>query len=108
MSPSRRKREEPRKADALVEALPQIARSMVVVLLMWLFAEFIFLPLSAESFAKDLGGRVSSIVAVAFIIAIGSLLPETAVRRAYGESAFWPLSKTTICQNQEDHDAATV
>ena len=34
---------------------------------MWLFAELIFLPLS-ESFAKELSGRVTPIVAVAFIL----------------------------------------
>jgi hypothetical protein len=48
------------------------------MLLMWLFAELIFLPLSAESFTKDLAGRVTSIVAAAFIITIGSLLPQAA------------------------------
>lgn len=48
------------------------------MLLMWLFAELIFLPLSAESFARDLAGRVTSIIAAAFIIAVGSLLPKTA------------------------------
>jgi hypothetical protein len=58
--------------------LPEFAVSLFLVLLMWLFAELIFLPLSAELFAEDLSGRVTSIVAAAFILAIGYLLPQTA------------------------------
>jgi hypothetical protein len=57
--------------------LPDFAVSLFLVLLMWLFGELIFLPLSAESFTEDLSGRVTSIVAAAFILAIGCLLPQT-------------------------------
>jgi len=48
------------------------------MLLLWLFAELIFLPLATESFTEDLSGRVTSIVAAAFIVAIAYLLPQTA------------------------------
>ena len=60
---------------------------------MWLFAELIFLPLSAESFTKELSGRVTPIVAAAFILAIGYLLPQTASK---GEAAVKMLSSALV------------
>jgi hypothetical protein len=60
-----------------MRAVPEFAVSLFVVLLMWLFGELIFLPLSAESFTKELSGRVTSVVAAAFILAIGYLLPQS-------------------------------
>jgi len=62
------------------QALPEFALSFFLVLLMWLFAELIFLPLSKESFTGDLARRVTSIVAAAFVIAVGYLLPQTVQR----------------------------
>lgn len=66
------------KREMAARGLPEFAVSLFLVLLMWLFAELIFLPLSAGSFTEDLSGRVTSIVAAAFILAIGCLLPQTA------------------------------
>jgi hypothetical protein len=62
------------------QALPEFALSFFLVLLLWLFAELIFLPLSKESFTGDLANRVTSIVAAAFVIAVGYLLPQTVQR----------------------------
>jgi uncharacterized RDD family membrane protein YckC len=59
------------------QVLPEFAASLFLMILIWLFAELIFLPLSAESLAKNLSERVTSIVATAFILAIGYLLPQT-------------------------------
>jgi len=73
-----KKRVSSSKRGIAAPGLPEFAVSLFLVLLMWLFAELIFLPLSAESFTKDLSGRVTSIVAAAFILAIGYLLPQTA------------------------------
>ena len=66
------------RSETPARAVPEFAVSLFLMLLMWLFAELIFLPLSAESFTKELSGRVTPIVAAAFIIAIGYLLPQTA------------------------------
>ena len=70
------------KRKGPAQAIPEAAVSLFLVILIWLFAELIFLPLSAESFPKDLGGRITSIVAAAFILAIGCLLPNTAHKGA--------------------------
>lgn len=78
MRSRRRKPLQTSKPETLIQALPGFVHSFFLILLMWLFAELIFLPLSAESFTKDLAGRVTSIVAAAFIIAIGSMLPQAA------------------------------
>jgi hypothetical protein len=51
--------------------------SILLILLVWLVAELIFLPLSAESFTGEIAKRVTSLVAVLFVIAVGSLLPRT-------------------------------
>jgi hypothetical protein len=64
-----------------------------LVLLMWLFAELIFLPLSAESFTGELSGRVTTVVATAFVLAIGYLLPQTAWK---GEAAVKMLSDVLV------------
>lgn len=74
----RRKPVQTSKPETIMRALPGFAYSFFLIVLMWLFAELIFLPLSAESFTGDLAGRVNSIVAAVFIIAIGSMLPRTA------------------------------
>jgi uncharacterized membrane protein len=66
------------RRDATARAIPEFAVSLFIVLLMWLFAELIFLPLSAESFTRELSGRITPIVATAFILAIAYLLPQTA------------------------------
>ena len=68
------------RSKMTAQALPEFALSFFLVLLMWLFAELIFLPLSKESFTDDLARRVTSIVAAAFIIAVGTLLPQTVQR----------------------------
>ena len=78
------------RRDATARAVPEFTVSLFLVLLMWLFAELIFLPLSAESLTKELSGRVTPIVAAAFILAIGYLLPQT-VRK--GEAAVKTLSE---------------
>jgi hypothetical protein len=75
------------------QALPEFALSFFLVLLMWLFAELIFLPLSKESFADDLARRVTSIVAATFVIAVGYLLPQTVQR---GNVAVKLLSKLLV------------
>jgi hypothetical protein len=79
--------------DTPTRAVPEFAVSLFLVLLMWLFAELIFLPLSAESFTKELSGRVTPIVAAAFILAIGYLLPQTARK---GEAAVRMLSDAIV------------
>ena len=68
------------RSKTTAQALPDFALSFFLVLLMWLFAELIFLPLAKESFTTDLARRVTSIVAVAFVIAVGYLLPQTVQR----------------------------
>ena len=79
--------------DAAVQAIPEFAVSLFTILLIWLFAELIFLPLSAESFTREISSRVTPIVATAFILAIGYLLPKTARR---GETAVKILSDTMV------------
>ena len=74
-------------------AIPEFVVSLFIVLLMWLFAELIFLPLSAESFTRELSSRVTPIVAAAFILAIGYLLPQTARK---GEAAVKILSESMV------------
>ena len=81
------------RRDVSTRAVPEFAVSLFLVLLMWLFAELIFLPLSAESFTKELSGRVTPIVAAAFILAIGYLLPQTAWK---GEAAVRTLSEAMV------------
>jgi hypothetical protein len=68
------------RSKTTTPALSDFVLSLFLVLLIWLFAELIFLPLSKESFTGDLARRVTSIVATAFVIAVGYLLPQT-VRR---------------------------
>jgi putative flippase GtrA len=81
------------RRNAPTRAIPEFAVSLFLVLLMWLFAELIFLPLSAESFTRELSGRVTPIVAAAFILAIGYLLPQTARK---GEAAVKMLSDVLV------------
>jgi putative flippase GtrA len=81
------------RRNASTRAIPEFAVSLFLVLLMWLFAELIFLPLSAESFTRELSGRVTAIVAAAFILAIGYLLPQTARK---GEAAVKMLSGVLV------------
>jgi uncharacterized membrane protein len=50
---------------------------MLLILLVWLVGELIFLPLAAESFTGEVAKRVTSLVAVLFVIAVGTLLPQT-------------------------------
>jgi hypothetical protein len=64
--------------ETLTRALPEFSVSIFLMLLLWLFAELIFLPLSAKSFTEELSGRVTPIVAVTFILAISYMLPQTA------------------------------
>jgi hypothetical protein len=81
------------RGEPSARAVPEFAVSLFLVLLMWLFAELIFLPLSAESFTRELSGRVTPIVAAAFIIAIGCLLPQTAKK---GDTAIGMLSDAIV------------
>ena len=55
----------------------EFASSILLILLIWLVAELIFLPLAAESFAGEVAKRVTSLVAVSFVIAVAILLPQT-------------------------------
>lgn len=73
-----RERRTSQGSKTVVQGLPEFAVSLFVILLMWLFAELIFLPLAAESFTENLSERVTSIVAAAFVVAIAYLLPRTA------------------------------
>ena len=68
------------RSKSTTQVLPEFALSFFLVLLIWLFAELIFLPLAKESFTGDLARRVTSIVAAAFMIAVGYLLPQTVQR----------------------------
>jgi hypothetical protein len=61
----------------LARALAEFVSSILLILLVWLAAELIFLPLSAESFPTEVGKRVTSLVAVLFVIAVGIVLPQT-------------------------------
>ena len=78
MKPRSKERAVSSKREKAARGLPEFAVSLFILLLMWLFAELIFLPLSAESFTREMSGRVTSIVATTFILAIGYLLPQTA------------------------------
>jgi hypothetical protein len=71
-------RASPSQRGVATRAIPEFAASLFIVLLIWLFAELVFLPLSVESFTRELSSRVTPIVATAFILAIGYLLPRTA------------------------------
>ena len=71
------------------QALPEFALSLFLILLIWLFAELIFLPLSKESFTDYLARNVTSIVAAVFTVAIVYLLPQ-AIRT--GDAAIKLLS----------------
>jgi hypothetical protein len=75
------------------QALPEFVSSLFLILLIWLFAELIFLPLSKESLTDDLARKVTSIVAAVFTIAIGYLLPQ-AIRR--GDVAIKLLSNLLV------------
>ena len=81
------------RSETTTQALPDFALLFFLVLLMWLFAELIFLPLSKESFTGDLARKVTSIVAAAFVIAVGYLLPQTVQR---GNVAVKLLSKLLV------------
>ena len=81
------------RSETTTQALPDFALLFFLVLLMWLFAELIFLPLSKESFTGDLARKVTSIVAGAFVIAVGYLLPQTVQR---GNVAVKLLSKLLV------------
>jgi hypothetical protein len=87
----------PRKGRLRVETpaggLPEFASSILLILLIWLLAELVFLPLSAESFTSDVARRVTSLVAALFVIAIGTLLPQ-AIRN--GTQAVKLLSKALV------------
>jgi len=85
-----RKRTSSSRPEMSAQALPEFALSLFLILLMWLFAELIFLPLSAESFTGDLARKVTSIVAASFILGIGLLLPQAARK---GDVAVKLLSK---------------
>ncbi len=74
-SPKPRKTSSPHETRA--QAFSKFVSSILLILLVWLIAELIFLPLAAESFTGEVSKRVTSLVAVAFVIAIGSLLPRT-------------------------------
>lgn len=87
----------PRKGSSRPEtpaqALSEFASSILLILLVWLVAELIFLPLSAESFTGDVAKRVTSLVAALFVMAVGILLPQ-AVRK--GGQAVKLLSKAFV------------
>jgi hypothetical protein len=55
----------------------EFASSILLILLLWLVAELVFLPLAAESFTGEVAKRVTSLVAVLFVIAVATLLPQT-------------------------------
>jgi ABC-type transport system involved in cytochrome bd biosynthesis fused ATPase/permease subunit len=93
LKPKFKERASPPVREADRGGLPEFAVSLFLVLLMWLFAELVFLPLSAESFTRELSGRVTAIVAAVFILAIGYLLPQTAWK---GEAAVKMLSDVLV------------
>jgi hypothetical protein len=65
------------RPETPARSLQEFASSILLILLVWLVAELIFLPLSAESFTGEIAKRVTSLVAVLFVIAVGSLFPRT-------------------------------
>lgn len=81
------------RLDISTRAVPEFAVSLFLVLLLWLFAELIFLPLSADSFTKEVSGRVTPTIAAIFILAIGYLIPQTARK---GEAAVKMLSDAIV------------
>jgi hypothetical protein len=88
----------PRKRSSRPEtparaALSEFASSILLILLIWLIGELVFLPLSAESFGGEVARRVTSLVALLFVIAVGILLPQT-VRK--GRQAVKLLGKAFV------------
>jgi hypothetical protein len=77
MKPISKPRRGSSRPDAPGRALPEFAVSILIIFLIWLVAELILLPLSAQSFAGETAKRVTSIVATLFVVAVGSLLPST-------------------------------
>jgi hypothetical protein len=73
--------------------LPGFVSSLLLILLIWLLAELVFLPLSAESFTAEVAKRATSLVAALFVVAIGTLLPQ-AVQK--GTNAVELLSKVFV------------
>ncbi len=75
----------PRKVSSRPETrartFSEFASSILLILLIWLVAELIFLPLAAESFTGDVAKRVTSLVALLFVIAVAIPLPQ-AMRRS--------------------------
>jgi len=65
------------RPETPARALSEFASSILLILLVWLVAELIFLPLSAESFTGDVARRVTSLIAALFVTAVGILLPQT-------------------------------
>jgi hypothetical protein len=81
------------RPETPARALSEFVSSILLMLLVWLVAELIFLPLSAESFTGEVAKRVTSLVAAMFVIAVGILLPQT-VRK--GRQAVKLLSKAFV------------
>ena len=75
--PSPKPRKTSTRPETRAQASSKFVSSILLMLLVWLIAELVFLPLAAESFTGEVSKRVTSLVAVAFVIAIGSLLPQT-------------------------------
>jgi len=92
MAASKPRKGSPRP-DTPARALSEFMSSILLIVLVWLVAELIFLPLSAESFTGEVAKRVTSLVAVVFVTAIGILLPQ-AVRK--GGQAVKLLSKAFV------------
>jgi hypothetical protein len=86
-------RKGPSRAKTHALVLPEFASSILLILLIWLSAELVFLPLSAESFTGEAAKRVTSLVAALFVIAVGTLLPQ-AVRN--GTHTVGLLSKAFV------------
>jgi hypothetical protein len=81
------------RPETPARALSEFMSSILLIVLVWLVAELIFLPLSAESFTGEVAKRVTSLVAVLFVTAVGILLPQ-AVRK--GGQAVKLLSKAFV------------
>ncbi len=81
--PSPKTRKSPSRPEKTAQAFSKFVSSFLLILLLWLMAELIFLPLAAESFTGEVSKRVTSLVAVAFVIAIGSLVPQTIGRSGH-------------------------
>jgi hypothetical protein len=65
------------RPETRARAFSEFASSILLIVLLWLVAELIFLPLAGESFTGELAKRVTSLVAVLFVIAVAILLPQT-------------------------------